>query len=199
MYDYLEGTVARRSAVGVTLDVEGVGYALALPLGTELPPEGAVARVWTHLAVREDAHTLYGFADRGTRDLFRHLLRVKGVGPSLALAVLSGLSGSELVEVIRAEDAPRLTTVKGVGRKTAEQILLDLRDQLPVIAAGVELEPGVITPAAPSEAAGNLADAVAALVSLGFSPKEARGRVERAAREVDPADVSTLVQAAFQG
>ena len=87
MYDYLEGTVARRTPASVTLDVAGVGYDLLVPLGTQVPEPRAPGRLWTHLAVREDAHTLYGFSDAATRDLFRTLLKVKGVGPAMALAV----------------------------------------------------------------------------------------------------------------
>lgn len=198
MYDYLEGTVDRRSPASVALDVNGVGYLLAVPLGSDVPPEGRRARLWAHLAVREDAHTLYGFADRETRDLFRLLLSVKGVGPAMALAVLSGLPRTQLVEAIRQEDVKRLTLVKGVGKKTAEQILLDLRDRVAALTAGTEIAPGVLAPAPPPES-GNVEDAVGALVSLGFSEKDARKRVERAAEAVDAADLHGLVQAAFRG
>lgn len=198
MYDYLEGTIARRGAAGATLAVGGVGYELLVPLGTPLPEEGASARLWTHLAVREDAHTLYGFADRDTRGLFRALLKVKGVGPAMALAVLSGLTRPELVRALLDEDLAALTRVKGVGKKTAEQILLDLRDRAATLAGGLELDGKVIAPAPPPDS-GNLADAAAALVALGFGEKEARKRVERAAAEIDPSDLQRLVQAAFRG
>ena len=163
MFDYFEGTIARRSPARATLDVGGIGYDLLVPLGTPLSDVGQKARVWVHLAVREDAQTLYGFADPGTRDLFRTLLLVKGVGPSMALGILSGLNRRELLEAIAREDLARLTSIKGVGKKTAEQMLLDLRDRVPSLSSGLEVEPGVLTPAAPPSAeSANFEDAVTA-------------------------------------
>lgn len=199
MYDYLEGRVSRRAAAGVTLDVNGVGFFVLVPLGTVVT-EGAATRLWTYLAVRDDAHTLYGFPDRETRELFRALLKVKGVGPTMALGVLSGLSRGELVAALLEGDAKALTRVKGVGQRTADQILLDLRDRAPSLASGLELQPGVLAPASPPSAdSGNLEDAAAALVALGFSDKDARKRVAKAAESIDPADLQGLVQAAFRG
>lgn len=200
MYDFLEGTVARRNPASVTLDVQGVGYALLVPLGTQIESIGQPMRLWTHFAVREDAQTLFGFGDEETRDVFRTLLSVKGVGPSMALSVLSGMNRTELLEAIAQGDVGRLTAIKGVGKKTAEQILLDLRDKIRTLSAGLEVEPGVITPAAPrSEGDENIEDAVSALTSLGFAEKDARKRVEKAVKSVDPHDLGRLVQAAFRG
>lgn len=198
MYEFLEGKVARRSAARLVLDVGGVGFDLLVPLGCNLPAAGQKARLWVHLVVREDAQILYGFADRESRELFRTLLRVRGVGPAMALAMLSGLTRSELVEAIVHEDVSRLTTIKGVGKKTAEQILLDLRDRMSALTAGLELAPGVLQPAGPQAANGaNIEDALSALVALGFSDKDARKRVERAAQEVGAEDLNRLVQTAF--
>ena len=129
MYEFFRGRVAARTPARLVLDVNGVGYELVVPAGSNFPTEGE-STVWAHLAVREDAHALYGFPDRETRDLFRLLLRVKGVGPTMGLSLLSGMRPSELVAAIVDEDVPALTRVKGVGRKTAEQILLDLRDKV---------------------------------------------------------------------
>lgn len=200
MYDFLEGVVAHRTLTGLTLDVGGVGYLLLAPLGSVLPEEGARGRVWTHLVVREDSQTLYGFGDQETRDLFRNLLRVKGVGPGMALAVLSGLDRRQLCEALVAEDIARLTAIKGVGKKTAEQILLDLRDKIPSLSAGLEAVPGALAPNSPSTPQStNIEDAVSALVSLGFAEKDARKRVEKAGKTIDPEDLGQLVQAAFRG
>lgn len=200
MYDFLEGVVAHRTPTGLTLDVGGVGYLLLVPLGTVLPDEGATGRVWTHLVVREDSQTLYGFGDQETRDLFRTLLRVKGVGPGMALAVLSGLDRRELCEALAGENIARLTAIKGVGKKTAEQILLDLRDRIPSLSAGLEALPGATPhPPSPTPQNTNLEDAVSALVSLGFAEKDARKRVEKAGKDIDPEDLGQLVQAAFRG
>ena len=198
MYEYLEGQVASRTAARLVLDVGGVGYDLAVPLGSGFPGSGT-ARAWTHLVVRDDAHELYGFTDRENRDLFRALLTVSGVGPRVALGVLSGLSREDLLGALLAGDVGRLTAIKGIGKKTAEQILLDLRDKARALAAGTEpgaraadeiprLDPGF---------GERLEDAVRALSSIGYSEKEARRQVQRAAREVGPEDLEQLVRAAI--
>ena len=204
MYEYFEGEVAARSAARLVLLVGGVGYDLAVPLGSDFPLDAATgrARVWAHLVVREDAHSLYGFADRDTRELFRMLLRVRGVGPTLALTVLSGIPRVELLETIVAGDAGGLTRIKGVGRKTADQILLDLRDKAASLrGAAPDGEGGYVLPtgAAPEREPSTIEYAVQALVSIGFTDKDARKSVERAAKQVDPADLETLVRTALVG
>jgi len=196
VYEYLEGTVAARSAARVVIDVGGVGYDLLVPLRAALPHSGPL-RVWTHLAVREDAHTLYGFPDRDTRDLFRTLLKVRGVGPSMALGILSGLDRSELIDAIRDEDLRRLTKVKGVGKKTAEQILLDLRDHVTLF--GAESQDAGVIPRPVNTHEVNIQDAAAALASVGYSEKDARKQVEKAAESVDASDLELLVRTALQG
>jgi Holliday junction DNA helicase RuvA len=194
VYQYLEGDVAGLSPTRLVLDVGGVGYDLCVPLDSEFPASGRV-RAWTHLVVREDSHQLFGFADRETRDLFRLLLSVRGVGPQMALGILSGLPRGPLLEAIVGGDAARLTRVKGVGRKTAEQILLDLSDK----AAGLRDQLGAVpAPAARAETT-NVEDAIAALISVGYREKEARREVERAAESVDAADLDLLVRTALQG
>jgi len=197
LYEYLEGRVASRVAARLVLDVGGVGYDLAVPLGSDFPGSGE-ARAWTHLVVRDDAHELYGFAERETRDLFRALLTVNGVGPRVALGVLSGLSRDELLAALLAEDVGRLTAIKGIGKKTAEQILLDLRDKARSL-AGPDPAAGA-TDVIPRPGRGlseRLEDAVRALISIGYSEKEARRQVQRAAAQVDPADLEQLVRAAI--
>ena len=197
MYDYLEGRLASRGAARLILDVGGVGYDLAVPLGSRFDG-GEPLRVWTHLVVREDAHSLFGFPDRRTRDLFRVLLGVRGVGPALALGVLSSLAPDELLEALVQEDLRRLVSIKGVGKKTAEQILLDLRDKATALLPGAPRAAGELTPQRPGPAADNIEDAVGALVSIGFKDKEARRNVQRAAERVDPADLELLVRTALQ-
>lgn len=197
MYEYLEGEVVLHAPARLVVAVGGVGYALSVPLGLPFA-EGRPARVWTHLVVREDAHTLYGFATPRQRDLFRLLLAVRGVGPAMALTLLSGLPGERLVEAIVGGDAQTLCRVKGVGKKTAEQILLDLRDRVGLL-AGRELRAGAA--ATPSEEASRrlLADAVAALVSIGYKEKEARKLIERVAEGAPTLQVEELVRAALRG
>jgi len=198
MYEYLEGKVAQRTATRVVLDVGGVGYDLSAPLGAPFGEVGKRARAYTHLAVREDAHVLYGFTSADERDLFRLLLRVRGVGPTIALAVLSGLPRNELVRAIVQGDARPLTRIKGVGKKTADQMLLDLRDKATELAGGSQELP-LSAAAAPAvdPADANVADAIAALMSIGYSDKEAKKEVERAREQVDPRDLEALVRAAL--
>jgi Holliday junction DNA helicase RuvA len=168
-----------------------------VPLTASFPPSGK-ARVFTHLVVREDSHTLYGFPDRETRELFRVLLSVRGVGPVMGLAILSGLPRADLVEAIAGGDAKRLTRIKGVGQKTADQILLDLRDKADLLLADL----GPHSPDAPlpsKRTDPNVEDAIAALVSIGYSEKQARAGVERAALAVDTKNLEALVRAALAG
>jgi len=198
VYEFLEGDVAGRSPARLVLDVAGVGYELSVPLSAVFPPRGRT-RVWTHLVVREDAHTLYGFPERSTRDLFRVLLGVRGVGPIAALGILSGLTPEELVAAVMQDDLKALTRVKGIGKKTGEQILLDLRDKAPRLAAEMNARPaaGAPAPKPRREQEAHVDDAVAALVSIGYSEKEARKTVERAAESSGARDLETLVRAAL--
>jgi Holliday junction DNA helicase RuvA len=193
VYEFFRGRVVARTPARVVLDVAGVGYDLVVPAGSVFPPDGE-ATVWAHLAVREDAHTLYGFPDREARELFRQLLKVKGVGPTMALSLLSGLRPAELVAAIVDADAAALTRVKGVGKKTAEQILLDLRDRV----GSFEIEPPAAGVARPDNAvASNVADARAALTSIGFTDKEAAKAVDVAASKVGTDDVELLIRTAL--
>ena len=195
MYDFLEGRVELHAATRLVLEVGGVGYELSVPLGSSFA--GARVRVWTHLSVREDAHTLYGFRDAATRELFRALLTVNGVGPRTALGVLSGLSRAELVAAIARGDRTALTSIKGIGKKTADQILLDLSGKAAKLLAAEGAAGAGPAPALPAPADGASEDAVAALVSIGYADKDARKQVERAAAKVGAADLETLVRAAL--
>jgi len=202
LYESLRGNLDERTAASLALDVGGVVYALAIPPGLPFPGAavGSELRVWTHLHVREDAHTLFGFPDRATRDLFRVLLKVRGVGPTMALGILSGLARQELVEAIVQQDTGLLVRVKGVGKKTAEQILLDLRDRTGLLTEAGANVPQVEVPrpkAGPDQA--NIEDAVQALVSVGYSEKDGRKRVEQAADSVDASDLEQLVRVALRG
>ncbi len=191
MYDFIEGECAERAPARLVLNVGGVGFELLVPLTSRFPAKGR-ARAWTHLAVREDAHTLYGFEDRDTRDLFRLLLSVRGVGPTVALALLSGLPRGPLLAAIAAGDAETLTRIRGIGAKTAQQILLDLKDKA-VILGHAESRPAE----AKKPADAHVEDAVSALISIGYSEKDARSNVERAAKKVDGKDLEGLVRAAL--
>lgn len=196
MYEYLDGQIAGRAAARLVLDVGGVGYELHVPLTATFASSGR-ARVWTHFVVREDAHALYGFPDRETRELFRVLLLVRGVGPVMALGILSGLPRGPLLDAIADGDLKALTKIRGVGKKTGEQILLDLRDRAQVLRAELSGGPVSGAPLPAARGSANVEDAVTALMSIGYSDKEARKSVERAAEKVDTKDLEALVRAAL--
>ncbi|MBC7210904.1 MAG: Holliday junction branch migration protein RuvA, partial [Pseudomonas sp.] len=131
MIGRLRGTLAEKQPPHLIIDVNGVGYELEVPMTTlyRLPKVGEPVTVHTHLVVREDAHLLYGFAEKRERELFRELIRLNGVGPKLALALMSGLEVDELVRCVQAQDASVLVRVPGVGKKTAERLLVELKDR----------------------------------------------------------------------
>lgn len=197
MYEYLQGRLVNRGPARVVVDVGGIGYELAVPVGADLGAVGEDVCVWTHLVVREDAHTLYGFPDTRAREWFRVLLGVRGVGPGLALGILSGLPAEAFLQALVDNDPKPLVAIRGVGRKTAEQILLDLRDKAPRLAAGADHSPAELVPQAPRSRVAE--DAVSALVSIGYKEKEAERSVAAAAKSVDPNDLEALVRAALQG
>lgn len=166
MIGRLTGTLVAKQPPQITIDVAGVGYEVDVPMSTfyALPATGERVQLMTHYVVREDAHLLFGFATQDERAAFRQLIKVTGIGPKVALAVLSGLSVGELNQAIALQDVKRLTKVPGIGNKTAERLLLELRGK--VVAGGTA--PGVVA-AAPSPAD----DVVNALLALGYSEKEA--------------------------
>ena len=177
MIGRLRGTLLEKQPPQLLLDVAGVGYEVSAPMTTfyELPEKGIEVTLHTHLAVREDAHVLYGFLHEQDRALFRSLIKVSGVGPKLALAILSGVSADEFVGRVHAGDSASLTKLPGVGKKTAERLVIEMKDRLKDW-QGVTLVSGfaadaVIDPAALDKAA--VKDAISALVSLGYKPQEA--------------------------
>jgi Holliday junction DNA helicase RuvA len=175
MIGRLSGVIAEKSPPQVLIDVAGVGYELDVPMSTfyNLGALGARTVLLTHLSIREDAHQLFGFLTSEERTTFRQLIRISGIGPKMALGLLSGLSVSELSQAVTAQDAGRLTKVPGIGKKTAERLLLELRGKL-----GADLG----APVAVSGAAH--ADILQALIALGYSDKDAS-----AALKVLPPDV----------
>jgi Holliday junction DNA helicase RuvA len=165
MIGRLSGRLVAKHPPQVLVDVQVVGYEVDVPMSTlyQLPATGAEVTLLTHLIVREDAHHLYGFATESERTVFRQLLRISGVGARTALAVLSGMSVAELQQAVSAQDSARLIKVPGIGKKTAERLLLELRDKLDLA--------GVVIPAAGAGDAGN--DIVNALLALGYNDREA--------------------------
>ena len=177
MIGRLQGVLLRKEPPALMLDVGGVGYELEAPMTTfyELPAVGERVTLYTHLVVREDAHLLYGFVREAQRRLFRELLKVNGVGPRVALAVLSGLSDDEFSRCVAEEDIARLTKVPGIGRKTAERLVIEMRDKLPK-----DIPLPASTAAGPAAPGDPVSEAVSALVALGYKPNEASRAVRSA-------------------
>jgi len=163
MIGKLTGTLAEKKAPQVLLDCRGVGYEVDVPMSTfyNLPAVGETVSLLTHFIVREDAQVLYGFASASERDAFRQLIRISGVGPRTALSVLSGMSVSDIAQAVTTQDAARLTKVPGIGKKTAERLLLELKGKI-----GADLGPAAVT-------VGDEGDILQALLALGYSDKEA--------------------------
>jgi Holliday junction DNA helicase RuvA len=194
MIGSLTGKILALAAPVVLIDVNGVGYEVETPLSTycQLKLNQSVT-LWTHLVVREDAQLLYGFLDTDDKTLFRILLKVNGVGPKLALAILSGMSAAMLIQSIEMQDISTLTRIAGVGKKTAERLVIELRDRLKLIAntgtgeGALQIGLGAASP---------VAEAEAALVSLGYKPLEAQKAV--AAIKADHTDTADLIRAALK-
>ena len=199
MYEFIAGTIEARSATSVVVAAAGVGYSSWRPCAS-LPRAGGNGEGLRPPRRPEDAQKLYGFPGRDDRDLFRILLRVRGVGPSMALGVLSGMSAAEIASAVARDDLKAFTAIKGVGKKTAEQILLDLRDKSALLASVAGEAPAAPQPRDAGEDSGspNLADAITALVSIGYSEKEATKKAEAAATDVGTDDLEVLVRAAMR-
>ncbi|HLT25093.1 MAG TPA: Holliday junction branch migration protein RuvA [Zeimonas sp.] len=171
MIGRLNGTLLEKHPPTVLVDVGGVGYELDVPMSTfyELPAVGAPVTLLVHPVVREDAHLLYGFLRADEREAFRRLIRISGVGARTALAVLSGLSVSELAQSVAQQDASRLQKVPGIGKKTAERLLLELEGKLaPAVGEGTR-----------PRGADAGADVLHALLALGYSEREATAAVRQ--------------------
>ena len=176
MIGRLQGTLAAKNPPQVLIDCHGVGYEVDVPMSTfyHLPGLGEPVTLLTHFVVREDAQLLYGFATAPERDAFRQLIKVTGVGPRMALGVLSGLGVQELAQAITAQETGRLVKVPGIGKKTAERLLLELKGKL-----GADI--GAVRGAANSDAQ---ADILQALLALGYNDKEAAAALKALPAEV---------------
>jgi Holliday junction DNA helicase RuvA len=182
MIGYLRGRLARKEPPSLLIDVNGVGYEVEAPMSTvfRLPATGEDVELQTHLVVREDQQTLYGFATEAERRLFRALLKVSGVGAKMALTILSGISVDDFAACVQSEDKAALTRLPGVGRKTAERLIVEMRDRLE---SGLAVElPG--NAGAVDGIQAPRGEAFNALVSLGYKPGEARRMLDSVAEDV---------------
>ena len=199
MIGRLRGEIVIKQPPMLLLDVNGVGYELEAPISTfsSLPEVGAQATLFTHLVVREDAHILFGFANESERLLFRTLLKVNGVGAKMALGILSGMTADEFSLCVQTEDTSALVRLPGIGKKTAERLIIEMRDKLDKL--DLPLAPQAV-PARQSPAdavqTSPVADAVSALVALGYKPNEA----SRMVRAIDTTDMESdeIIRTALQ-
>ncbi len=199
MIAFLHGKLVDALPTQVTVDVVGVGYEVLIPLSSydKLPAPGGEVTLLTHLAIREDAHVLYGFATAAERDLFRLLINtVSGIGPKIALNVLSGMTPTVFRGAVAGGDVKALSRISGVGRKTAERIVVELKDKIG--AAGAWEASSAARALGPEEQKSN--DAVLALLALGFKPVEAHDAVRAALAVLGAtATVEEIVRAALKG
>lgn len=183
MIGRIAGTLVEKNPPQVLVDANGVGYEIDVPMSTfyNLPKNGEKVALFTHLVVREDAHLLYGFASESERAAFRTLLKVSGVGPKVALAVLSGLSVNDLAAAVAMQETGRFTNIPGIGKKTAERLLLELKDKFKVDPR-LALGGGEVVKTSAN------ADVLNALLGLGYSEKEAVLAVKQLGPDVSVSD-----------
>jgi Holliday junction DNA helicase RuvA len=189
---YLSGVLRVKQAQELLVEVQGIGYEVQVSLNTylALPEPGEPVALHTHFVVREDLQQLFGFSELAERALFRELIRISGVGPRLALAVLSGMTVAEFVRSVRAGDTATLVRLPGVGRKTAERLLVEMRDRLADWSAAEA--------ALPAGAPDSLGEAESALVALGYKPAEAARMLETVRQENLVAGSAELIRAALR-
>jgi len=193
MIGFVRGKLVIKAPPHLTVDVGGVGYDIEAPMSTfySLPALGSEVRLLTHLVVREDAHILYGFGTQEERALFRNLLKVSQIGPKIALAILSGVSVEGFATLVKMQDSAALTKIPGVGRKTAERVLLEMKDRLDA------LEQAVVSGAIPMTPSSTEGEAWTALVALGYKPTEVTAMLKPFAGQ--GGSTEDLIRRALQG
>ncbi|MGE7139197.1 Holliday junction branch migration protein RuvA [Luteibacter sp. NPDC031894] len=198
MIGRLRGTLVSKQPPSLLIEVGGVGYDVDAPMSTiyDLPATGKEVTLLTHYAVKEDGVALYGFLRESERAMFRNLIKVSGIGAKIALAVLSGVATDELARLVHAGDVVALTKIPGIGKKTAERMVVELRDR--VDAVGVRLPSSIVGEAAPVDPVG---EATVALQQLGYKPVEASRLVQKAAADGDSAEaiIRKALRAALGG
>jgi Holliday junction DNA helicase RuvA len=200
MISMLRGSLVLKDFEGVVIDVGGVGYRVGVPMTSleQLPPAGNDALLYTILVVREDAMSLFGFASPGDRAVFERLVTVSGVGPKVALALMSGLTGREVVQAIVGGDVTALLAAKGVGKKLAERLILELKDVIVKIDLGGGPTPGAPPPSPGQKLEHNLEDLRSALQNLGYQPKSIDKALEIVREEAPGADFDAMLRAALK-
>jgi len=193
MIGFVRGRLAQKEPPWLVVDVGGVGYEIEAPMSTffRLPDVGAEVLLRTHVVVREDQQTLFGFHTEEERRLFRNLIKVSGVGAKLALTILSGISVDGFVQCVQAEDKAALVRLPGIGRKTAERLILDMRDRIDASSAATN-----IGAAGGGEPSSSRVDAVNALVTLGYKPAEVQKMLDRV--DTDGKDTEEILRSVLR-
>jgi Holliday junction DNA helicase RuvA len=199
MIGRLTGKLAEKRAPEVLLDVQGVGYELFVPMSTfyVLPEMNQPVTLLTHLVVREDSQTLYGFATHDERNLFRNLMKVNGVGAKLALAILSGVSTADFVHCIELEDTAMLVRLPGVGKKTAERLIIEMKDRIKDLGQSPQKSMSTDAQGFTIKANDSVSDAVSALIALGYKAPEA-SRMVRQVENMSSHSSEELIRQALQ-
>jgi Holliday junction DNA helicase RuvA len=200
MIGRIRGTLVHKQPPDILVDVSGVGYEVQVPMTTlfQLPQLGDEVSLVTHFVVREDAQLLYGFIDERDRRLFRQLIKVSGVGPKLALTILSGMDSSSFARCVQRDDISSLVALPGVGKKTAERLLVDMRDKLKDWLGSDEAQVSLVTGGeARVPAVNTVADAEGALIALGYKPQEA-SRMVAAVNDDSVASSEDLIRRALK-
>lgn len=181
MIGLLRGRIIHRQPPHLLIDVNGVGYEVEAPMSTfyELPVDDQAVTLFTHMIVRDDAHVLFGFIGEHDRSLFRLLLKVNGVGGKMALAILSGMTADEFALSIQGADVAGLTRIPGVGKKTAERLIIEMRDRLEAVEINGASRPGLVSGGVPDATA----DAQSALIALGYKANDAKRMLDQVKQE----------------
>ena len=197
MIGRLSGTLAIKRAPQILIDCQGVGYEVDVSMSTfyQLPEEGSPIAVWTHLLIKDDHHALIGFYNEQERKLFRLLIKVNGVGPKMALTILSGISEQDFALCIQSSDVATLVRLPGVGKKTAERLIIEMRDKIDMVDGSAPAAAGGITPLS-KNASQN--EAVEALQALGYKPAYASKMVNLAAKTCNSDSAGELIKLALQ-
>ncbi len=195
MIGFIKGKVYSKTPPQLVLDVQGVGYELEAPMTTfyDLPALGSEVLLFTHLVIREDAHILFAFSTEPDRKMFRALIKVNGVGPKLALTILSGQSSEEFHRCIHDNDVQALVRLPGIGKKTAERLVIEMRDRLPDTNGSADLNQGVATQLQVNPKQ----EAISALCALGYKPQDASKMVQNIAQEHKTCE--DIIKLALQG
>jgi Holliday junction DNA helicase RuvA len=193
MIDYIRGILAEKEVGYVALEAHGVGYEIIIPLSTfeRLPAQGSDVRLYTHHHIREDIQKLYGFVTKSERELFRQLIGISSIGPKTAISILSKMSVDELVRFVTLGDSTRLTKIPGIGAKTAQRLVIELRGKLKVTGTGSAVQEGGAEPGGRAVRSGAREEAFEALISLGYNEKQVAKAIERVQQSLgDKSDIS---------